>query len=135
MGLWLVGAPLALTLALLAAMLEIIPNVGPVLWLVPAAGGAAHQGTTQVVHVVGIYVVTHVIESYVLIPLVQRRAVLLPPALSILAVRTAGPAGRHAGPVRGRAAGAGRHVAGEECCTSRTAWAIRREKAPVREHR
>jgi predicted PurR-regulated permease PerM len=85
-GLWIAGAPLALSLALLAAILEIIPSVGPVLWVVPAALVALTGGTTQVIHVLIIYGVTHAIESYVLIPLVQRRVVSLPPALSILAV-------------------------------------------------
>ncbi len=85
-GLWIAGAPLALTLGLLAAILEIVPNIGPVLWLVPAALVALTEGAPTVVHVVMIYVVTHMVESYILIPLVQRRAVLLPPILSILAV-------------------------------------------------
>ena len=85
-GLWLIGAPLALTLGVLAAMLEIVPNIGPVLWLVPAVMVAFTDSATQVLHVVIIYVVTHAFESYVLIPLVQRRTVWLPPALSILAV-------------------------------------------------
>jgi predicted PurR-regulated permease PerM len=84
-GLRLIGAPLALTLGLLAAMLEIIPNVGPVLWLVPAVMVAFTDSTTQVLHVVVIYAITHAFESYVLTPLVQRRTVWLPPALSILA--------------------------------------------------
>jgi predicted PurR-regulated permease PerM len=85
-GLWIVDAPLALALGLLAAVLEIIPSVGPVLWLVPAVLVALTQGETQVIHVVIIYAVTHAIESHILIPLVQRRAVFLPPTLSVLAV-------------------------------------------------
>jgi predicted PurR-regulated permease PerM len=43
------------------------------------------DSTTQVLHVVVIYAITHAFESYVLTPLVQRRTVWLPPALSILA--------------------------------------------------
>ena len=85
-GLALVGAPMALTLGLLAAVLEIVPNVGPVLWLIPALLVALTQGTTSVIHVAIIYAVTHTVESHVLIPLVQRRTVWLPPALSVLAV-------------------------------------------------
>lgn len=85
-GLWIAGTPLALTLGVLAALLEIIPNIGPVLWLVPASLVALTNGPTQVMHVVIIYAVTHMVESYILIPLVQRRTVWLPPALSILAV-------------------------------------------------
>ncbi|HEX3727814.1 MAG TPA: AI-2E family transporter [Pirellulales bacterium] len=85
-GLWIAGTPLALTLGVLAAVLEIIPNIGPVLWLVPASLVALTADTDQVVRVVAIYGVTHMVESYVLIPLVQRRTVWLPPVLSILAV-------------------------------------------------
>lgn len=84
-GLAIVGAPLAMTLGVLAAALEIIPNVGPVLWVVPAALVAMPEGPRMVMNVVIIYAVTHMIESYVLVPMVQRRTVLLPPALSILA--------------------------------------------------
>ncbi len=83
---WLVGAPLPVALGFLAGLLEIIPNIGPVLWLVPAVLVALTQGTGTVVNVVIIYAVTHGVESYVLVPLVQRRAVFLPPVLSILSV-------------------------------------------------
>ena len=82
----LVGAPLALALGLLAGALEIIPNIGPVLWLIPAMLVALTAGTDTVIHVVMIYGVTHAVESYILIPLVQRRAVFLPPVLSIMSV-------------------------------------------------
>jgi predicted PurR-regulated permease PerM len=89
-GIWTVGAPLALALGVLAGMLEVIPNIGPVLWVVPAMLVALPQGTTQVIHVVIVYAVTHLLESHVLIPLVQRRSVLLPPMLSILAIMLLG---------------------------------------------
>ena len=82
----LVGAPLPLALGCLAGLLEIIPNIGPVLWLVPAVLVALTQSTGTVVNVVIIYAITHGAESYVLVPLVQRRAVFLPPVLSILSV-------------------------------------------------
>ena len=85
-GMRIAGVPFALVLGLLAATLEIIPTVGPVLWLVPASLVAWTQGSSQVVNVVIIYTVTQMIESYILIPMVQRRAVRLPPTLSILAV-------------------------------------------------
>jgi predicted PurR-regulated permease PerM len=85
-GLYIAGAPLALSLGALAAVLEVIPNIGPALWLVPAVLVALTADASQVLRVVGIYAVTHLIESYVLIPLVQRRTVFLPPVLSILSV-------------------------------------------------
>jgi predicted PurR-regulated permease PerM len=85
-GLWIADAPLALALGLLAAVLEIVPSIGPALWLVPALLVALTQGTQQVINVSVIYGVTHVLESHIVIPLVQRRSVFLPPSLSILAI-------------------------------------------------
>ena len=35
--------------------------------------------------VLGLYLILHVLEGYVLLPLVQRRAVHLPPALTLVA--------------------------------------------------
>lgn len=86
MGLWLVGIPLALSLGLLAFFLEIIPNFGPILAAIPALLIAWTQGTTEVLYVVLVYVVVQGLESYVVLPLVQQRAVRLPPALTILTV-------------------------------------------------
>lgn len=85
-ALWLIGAPLALVLGVLAGFLEVVPNVGPVLWLIPAALVALTEGPHEVLYVVIVYCGVHMFESYVLVPLVQRRAVWLPPALSILMV-------------------------------------------------
>jgi len=118
-GLWIVGAPLALTLGVLAAALEIVPNIGPLLWLVPAVLVSLTSGATVVMHIVTIYAVTHSIESYVLIPLVQRRSVWLPPTLSILAVVLLSLLAGFFGPARGRAPGLGGHAAGQDAVRRR----------------
>jgi len=85
-GLWLAGVPLALSLGLLAFFLEIIPNFGPILAAIPAVLIASTQGPMQVLYVVIVYVVVQGLESYVVLPLIQQRAVRLPPALAILTV-------------------------------------------------
>jgi predicted PurR-regulated permease PerM len=84
LALWLIGMPLALALGVLAGVLEIVPNIGPLLWLVPALLVALTQGPTAVIYMFALYAGIHMFESYVLIPIVQRRMVWLPPALSIL---------------------------------------------------
>lgn len=86
LAMFFLGVPLALVLGLLAGLFEIVPNIGPVLWLVPAMLVALLQGPTQVLHVFLVYCVLHLFESYVLMPFVQRRAVWLPPAVSILSI-------------------------------------------------
>jgi predicted PurR-regulated permease PerM len=85
-GLWLLGMPLALTLGLLAGLLEYIPNIGPVLSAVPAVLIASTQGQTQVLYVVALYLVVQALESYVVTPLVLEHTVSLPPVLTLTVV-------------------------------------------------
>jgi predicted PurR-regulated permease PerM len=83
-GLWILGAPLALALGVLAALLAFIPNLGPVLSAVPAVLVSMTQGWTQVGLVVGLYVVLQAIDNNVVTPLIEQRMVNLPPALTAL---------------------------------------------------
>jgi predicted PurR-regulated permease PerM len=85
LGLWLLDVRLAISLGLLAGALSFVPYIGPILSFVPAALIAMLQGTTTLVWVIALYVVVQTLESYLLTPLVQQRAVRLPPALIITA--------------------------------------------------
>lgn len=82
-GLWLLDIPLALTLGLLAALLTFIPNVGPILSVVPAMLLALMQSPMQALYVALLYLGIQTVESYFLTPLMQKRTVSLPPALTI----------------------------------------------------
>lgn len=82
-GLGLMGIPLALTLGLIAGILEIIPYIGPWVSVVPAALIALPMGSGHVVMVLLLYLGLHILEGYVLVPLIQRRAIHLPPALTL----------------------------------------------------
>jgi predicted PurR-regulated permease PerM len=62
--------PLALTLGLIAGILELIPYVGPWLAAVPAALIALPLGPGHVVTTLALYLGLHILEGYVLI--VQR---------------------------------------------------------------
>ena len=84
-GLSLLGIPLVLSLALLAAALDFIPNIGPIISAIPAMLLALLNGPLSVLWVAMLYLVVQFIESYILAPIVQRRAVSLPPALLISA--------------------------------------------------
>jgi predicted PurR-regulated permease PerM len=85
-AMWLIGMPLELALGLLAGVLELVPIVGPILWLFPALLVALMQGWHQVFDVCLVYCGLHLLESYVLIPVVQRRAVWLPPGITIVSI-------------------------------------------------
>ncbi len=83
-GLWFLGVPLALTLGILAALLIFIPNIGPLLALVPAALLALLESPATALYVIGFFTAIQTLESYVLTPLVQKKAVSLPPGLTIM---------------------------------------------------
>ncbi len=80
-GLWLLGIPLALILGVLTALLTFIPNLGPILSFIPAALVGLMAGPRQVLYIAALYLAIQTIESYLLTPIVQRRAIALPPAL------------------------------------------------------
>jgi predicted PurR-regulated permease PerM len=84
-GLWLLHIPLALILALFTALMLFIPYVGAVISLIPAALVALMEGPGKMIAVIILYLGVHSLEAYVLTPLVQRRAVRLPPVVTILA--------------------------------------------------
>lgn len=86
LGLWLIGIPVPLALGLLAFMLEMIPNLGPVLAAVPALLVAVTRDTNTILYVAGLYFLVQTLESYVIIPLLERNTVRLPPLLSITSV-------------------------------------------------
>jgi predicted PurR-regulated permease PerM len=83
-GLLFLGLPLAFVLALLLGMFEFIPYIGPILGAAPMLLVGAGQGMDVLVWVAGLYLVVQLLESYVLTPLIQSRAVSLPPAVVIL---------------------------------------------------
>jgi predicted PurR-regulated permease PerM len=84
LGLMVIGVELWLILGLLAALFNFIPNFGPLMSGIPAFLLALADSPTKAMWVVVLYVCAQSLEGYVLTPLVQRKAVELPPALLIL---------------------------------------------------
>jgi predicted PurR-regulated permease PerM len=84
-GLAVLGVPLAIPLGVLTGLLAFVPYVGAVLSVVPAMAVAFTAGPELALQVLALYVALQLIESYVLDPIVEARAVSLPPALVLLA--------------------------------------------------
>lgn len=82
-GLWLLGIPYALGLGLLAALLEIIPNVGPTAAAIPAILLSLAEEEVPWWHVVILYGVVQTVQSYVIQPLVQQQMIEVPPVVLI----------------------------------------------------
>lgn len=86
LGLWLIGVPSYLTLGLVAGLLEFVPFIGPIFASIPAILLALLIGPTEALLVVGLYFIVQQLEGNLMTPLIQQRAVNLPPALLIYAV-------------------------------------------------
>jgi len=79
-GLLALGIQEALVLALLAGVLCFIPYVGPVLSAVPAVLATLANGGTDTLWVILLYTGIQIVESNLLTPIIERRAVSIPPA-------------------------------------------------------
>jgi predicted PurR-regulated permease PerM len=89
-GLWLIGVPSALSLGLLSALLEFIPFLGPIIAAVPAVLLALAHDPQAALWTALLYLIVQQIEGNVVEPLVQQRAVTIPPALLLFALVAAG---------------------------------------------
>lgn len=82
-GLWLLGVPVPVALALITALFTFIPNFGPILSLVPASLVALTVSPMLAVYVVALHFSIQFVETYLVTPLVQQRMVALPPGLTL----------------------------------------------------
>lgn len=83
-GLWLLRVPLAFTLGLMTGALIFIPYIGALASEIPAVLVGLTQGPRTALYVLLLYLAVHVVEGYLLTPFVQKRAVRLPPLLTLL---------------------------------------------------
>lgn len=84
-GLWLVGTPLALALALIAGLLSFVPFLGPIAAAVPAILVAMTVSPVQAAYVVLVYSAVQFLEGNFITPLIQQRTVSLLPAVLLIA--------------------------------------------------
>jgi predicted PurR-regulated permease PerM len=84
-GIGIIGISPALVLGIAAGILEFIPYIGPTLGFMPILILAIPLGFKTVLYVLGLYLLVQSLESYIITPLVQRKAVELPPVLTVMA--------------------------------------------------
>jgi predicted PurR-regulated permease PerM len=82
--LMVLGVRLVLANALLAGVLEAIPNIGPVMSVLPPMAIALLDAPWKAVAVLGAYVVIQQLEQYLLVPTVMAKQVDLLPAVTLL---------------------------------------------------
>lgn len=84
-GLGIMSIPVALVLALFTGLLKLVPNFGSAAAMIPGVLLALTISTNTAIIVALIYMVTQTIVSYIVTPLIQKKMIDLPPALTILA--------------------------------------------------
>ncbi len=83
-GLYFLDVKYALTLALVAGILELVPYIGPFIALIPAAILAFVQAPFLGLLVILLYIVIQQLENYVIVPQVMKKTVGLNPIVIII---------------------------------------------------
>jgi predicted PurR-regulated permease PerM len=86
LGLWLLGVPYFYVLALIAAIGEMIPVVGPILSAIPAVLVALTVSPQKAIAVILFFVLQQQFENHVLVPKVMERQVGISAAFVIIAL-------------------------------------------------
>ncbi|HEY5325864.1 MAG TPA: AI-2E family transporter [Mucilaginibacter sp.] len=84
LGLTIIGVPVALVLGLITGILEIIPNIGPLIAMIPGVllGFTISTGTAVIVAIV--YIISQTIVVNIVTPVIQKKMINLPPALTLI---------------------------------------------------
>lgn len=87
---WLIGLPSPLALGVIAGFAEFIPYAGPFIASIPALLVASALGWSEMVWTAIAYIAIQQFEGNVLLPMVQRRLLSIPPALILLSILSVG---------------------------------------------
>lgn len=85
-ALYLIGLPGPFVLGLQAGLSNFIPYLGPIVAAIPIALVAMPLGSSLLIWAVLIYTIIQSVEGYVIGPLIQRQAVEIPPAWTLVAI-------------------------------------------------
>ncbi len=83
-GLTIVGIPVTMVLGLITGLLEMIPNFGPVIAMIPGVLLAFTISIKTAIIVALIYIACQTIVASVVTPLLQKKIINLPPALTLM---------------------------------------------------
>jgi predicted PurR-regulated permease PerM len=83
---WSIGLPSPIALGLVAGLFNFVPYLGPVLSAIPPLLFALSMDTQTLLWTLGAVVAIQQFEGNVVTPLIQRRAVSLPPAVGVFAI-------------------------------------------------
>ncbi len=83
-GLTIIGIPAALVLGLITGILEIVPNFGPLIAMIPGVLLALTVSVNTGIVVALLYIVCQTIVVNIVTPLIQKKMINMPPALTLI---------------------------------------------------
>lgn len=92
-GLNLIGLKNSASLSIIAGALEVVPNLGPAVALIPAVLIALTQNYYLVPVVVALYIIIQQLENNLIVPFVMKKAVNINPILTLIALMVGGKIG------------------------------------------
>lgn len=92
-GLNLIGIKYALALAVLAGLLEVVPNLGPILSAIPAMLIGFSMSWVTGLATLALYFIVQQLENTFIVPIIMKRAVGLDPIITIIALIVGGKIG------------------------------------------
>ncbi len=92
-GLSLLGVPFAVPLAIIAGLLEAVPNLGPTLSVIPSFLIALPTSYFLALSVLALYFIIQQLENNLIVPLIMKGVVGLNPIITLLALLIGGKLG------------------------------------------
>ena len=89
-GLSLLGVRYALSLSIIAGLLEIVPNIGPILSTVPAFIVAVAQSYFLGLASIALYFIVQQLENQIIVPFVMKKVIGLSPIITLIALIVGG---------------------------------------------
>jgi predicted PurR-regulated permease PerM len=83
-ALTIVGMPVPLILALITGLLEMVPSIGSLVAMIPGVLLAFTVSTNMAILVAVIYITSQTIVANIITPLIQKKMINLPPALTLI---------------------------------------------------
>ena len=83
-ALTIIGIPMTMVLGLITGILELVPNFGSLLAMIPGVLLALTISTNTAIVVALVYIVSQTITANIVTPLIQKKIINLPPALTLV---------------------------------------------------
>ncbi|MGA9601641.1 MAG: AI-2E family transporter [Methylocystis sp.] len=87
---WRIGVPSPLALGVISGAAEFVPYVGPILAIVPSVLVAATVNVRAMAWTFGAYILIHQIEGNLIMPIIQRQLIHIPPAFMLFSIVSLG---------------------------------------------